>query len=223
MTQLTEMNVPYMRKLLQLNKENQKAYLQISNEIKYNFSLSEKETDEVLLDILEHMIRAQRNGIDADEFFGYDRMQYAKDIIDNLPQKDTKTKFQFIGYLNLLALSVVFTLYGFFDLIFRNSDGSHILVSSGTMILAVILYLIFTLFSGIYQKHLMHKRPNLNIVISIFIFIIIYFGIEPLLTYVKLGPEFYIPYWVSFIIAVLCAVYSRKLYKASQYEGIDII
>lgn len=169
------------------------------------------------------MIRAQRNGIDADEFFGYDRMQYAKDIIDNLPQKDTKTKIQFIGSLNLLTLSVVFTLYAFFDLFFRNSDGSHILISSGTMILVVIFYLIFTLFSGIYQKHLMHKRPNLNIAISIFIFIIIYFGIEPLLTYVKLGPEFYIPYWISFIIAVLCAVYSRKLYKASQYEEIDII
>ncbi|QTQ08699.1 hypothetical protein J9174_03235 [Macrococcoides canis] len=42
MTQLTEMNVPYMRKLLQLNKENQKAYLQISNEIKYIFHYLKK-------------------------------------------------------------------------------------------------------------------------------------------------------------------------------------
>ena len=102
MTQLTEMNVEYIKKLNKLNNANKKVYLKVSNSIKYKDSLSEIEKDSILIDILDHLIIAQNDGKTAKEFFG-DTDIFIKELVSELPRKSYKSKLFFIGFTSTMT------------------------------------------------------------------------------------------------------------------------
>ncbi|WP_298785534.1 DUF1129 family protein [uncultured Marinococcus sp.] len=70
----------------QLNKENKKIYEDMMVYIRLSFNKSDQETEEVLMELLDHLLVLQAEGRDSSELFGSDPRQYAKDIIGELPQ-----------------------------------------------------------------------------------------------------------------------------------------
>ncbi|WP_163583252.1 DUF1129 family protein [Gracilibacillus saliphilus] len=108
------------RKLL--NKENKKIYEDMLMYVRLSYKKSEAETEEVLMELLDHLLILQHEGKDASELFGTDPKQYADEIVGELPQVITKKVimlffmgvFYFLGvatFVNGLVSSIL--SYGF--------------------------------------------------------------------------------------------------------------
>ncbi|WP_208589525.1 DUF1129 family protein [Gracilibacillus suaedae] len=108
------------RKLL--NKENKKIYEDMLMYVRLSYNKSETETEEVLMELLDHLLILQQEGRDASELFGDDPKQYANEIVGELPQMISKKLimlffmgvFYFLGVATFLngLVSVIFH-YGF--------------------------------------------------------------------------------------------------------------
>ncbi|AWG44242.1 DUF1129 family protein [Priestia filamentosa] len=104
-----------------LTKENAAAYEIVLTYVRGS-NVSERATEETLLEIIEHLIAGQKHGKNAEDLFGRDLKRYSKDIVANLP-KETKlvhliNAFYF-GTLMLMWMFIVETagqfLSTFFD------------------------------------------------------------------------------------------------------------
>lgn len=93
------------RKLL--NEENEKYYTSMVVYLRTDLTLSEQHAEEVLMEMLDHMIDAQNEGKTAAEVFGHDPKSYADKLIEQLPQEEKRDMVKFIGQL-------AFTLMGWF-------------------------------------------------------------------------------------------------------------
>lgn len=104
-----------------LTRENAVAYEIVLAYVRGS-NVSERATEETLLEIIEHLITGQKHGKKAEDLFGRDLKQYSKNIVANLP-KETKSvqlidAFYF-GTLMLMWMFIVETagqfLSTFFD------------------------------------------------------------------------------------------------------------
>jgi len=95
----------------ELTKENLDYYEEMLVYIRLSFDKSEQETEEVLSELLDHLIEAQDEGKSAEYEFGNKPKQYANEIIGELPKALTKKRIGLIamGLLYLLATYAVFT------------------------------------------------------------------------------------------------------------------
>src|SRR5690606_18286594 len=91
------------RKLL--TKENEKYYDDLLVYIRLHFTLSEQQTEEVLMEMLDHLIDGQKEGKAAKDIFGDDPLSYTDEIIEQLPKEDKRNIFQFVGgvIVNIIA------------------------------------------------------------------------------------------------------------------------
>src|SRR5690606_4413463 len=68
-----------------LNKENEAYYSGLLIYIRTSFNKSERETEEILIEVLDHLLDAQTEGRTAEEVFGNDPKAYAREIVGELP------------------------------------------------------------------------------------------------------------------------------------------
>jgi uncharacterized membrane-anchored protein len=90
-----------------LTPENELYYENMLVFIRSNAFKKERETEEVLLEMLDHLIEAQKDGKTAEEVFGKTPEQLAEQIIDSLPKESIKDILEF-------GFEIVFTLFGWF-------------------------------------------------------------------------------------------------------------
>lgn len=83
------------RKLL--NEKNKKIYEDMLMYIRLSYDKSEKETEEVLMELLDHLIILQEKGKNAEELFGQDPRSYADEIIGELPKTVSKKRLLLFG------------------------------------------------------------------------------------------------------------------------------
>lgn len=105
------------QKRKQLTKENKKYYEDMLVYIRVSFDKSEQETEEVLSEMLDHLLEAQQDGKTAVDVFGDEPKQYAEEIIGELPKAITKEWAKLISMGLLYFLSVAMLFSGAFDLI----------------------------------------------------------------------------------------------------------
>lgn len=81
----------------QLTEKNSEYYGDMLVYIRTNFNKSERYTEEVLLELLEHLLQAQEEGRTAKEVFGEDPKAYCNDIIGEfLLRKNQSTYICFL-------------------------------------------------------------------------------------------------------------------------------
>ncbi|WP_162356730.1 DUF1129 family protein [Metabacillus mangrovi] len=90
-----------------LTRENEQYYSDFLIYLRLQLSLSEQKTEELLMEILDHLLDAQSEGKTASEVFGADPKTYADEMIAFIPKEDKKDVFQF-------GLSIAFNLAGWF-------------------------------------------------------------------------------------------------------------
>ncbi|MET1014452.1 MAG: DUF1129 family protein, partial [Paenisporosarcina sp.] len=117
-----------------LNEENEKYYTSLVVYLRTNLTLSEKHAEEVLMEMLDHMIAAQEEGKTAVEVFGHDPKSYANELIERLPQEEKRDMVKFIGQL-------AFTLMGWFLV----SRGIILLLFTSFTTVSTTVYMIPTL------------------------------------------------------------------------------
>lgn len=90
------------RKLL--TEENEKYYSRITLYIRTKFTLSEQQSEEVLMEMLDQLIEGQKEGKSAKEIFGNDPKSVADEKIRQLPKEEKKNTLKFVSQLGLNLL-----------------------------------------------------------------------------------------------------------------------
>lgn len=107
MSKLNEMDLIYQRKLRQLTLTNKETFLKVRNELKMDYKLQEREVDNLLSDILDHLIDAQNNGVTTQEFFGNDTKQFSKDLFEELPKNKFTHPLWYILFMSTLTIASI--------------------------------------------------------------------------------------------------------------------
>lgn len=83
------------RELLHVN--NQVYYEQVLLYIRTRLTLSEQKTEEILMDLLDHLLEAQEDGKSAKDVFGDDPKAYADEVIEQIPDEEKRDMVKFWG------------------------------------------------------------------------------------------------------------------------------
>ena len=154
----------------QLSKENRQDYGEMIAYIRMTVNKSEQQTEELLMELLDHLLDAQEQGKTAKEVFGDDLKAYCRELINELPRERVSINLMFIFYLVLNLLGLIgmfvgvinFALYQFFNLgteTFTFSLGSGILiVIIDFLLLATFVYVVFLWMNGSLFKNKQSKK-----------------------------------------------------------------
>ncbi|MGF9878177.1 DUF1129 family protein [Bacillus albus] len=207
-----------------LTSENEAAYgdmlvyLRLSN-------VPEHQVEELLLEILDHLIEAQAENKNAYDIFGNDLQSYCDEIISALPAQTKLEKTSLIGFVISLLLAIQFgmdTLASLFIFLFeKDTDiisppfsipGTTLSISLIVLGILLILYLL--------KRYSFNKKINWKKRILFgfafatpffsAIFVNIYFRKQPYLIY-------HLTFWQNALIAFLFFALYKLLYKKSNF------
>lgn len=137
------------RKLL--NEDNLFYYEEMLVYLRLSYQKSEQATEEILTELLDHLLTAQDQGRTAVDVFGDNPKQYADEIVGELPKMVTKERLTFISTVILSFLAaiifanstirlVIFYFFGNGEL-YRITYLPSILIQGILSILFAFLYL----------------------------------------------------------------------------------
>jgi DNA-binding ferritin-like protein (Dps family) len=91
----------------QLNEHNRNYYEDMLVYIRSHLLPSEQQSEELLMELLDHLLEAQKHGKSAEDVFGKDPKAYCDELIRQLPKEKKRNIYAFIGYLmiQLFALT----------------------------------------------------------------------------------------------------------------------
>ncbi|QDP39130.1 DUF1129 family protein [Radiobacillus deserti] len=118
-----------------LNEENLAYYEDMLLYMRMSLSRSEQQTEELLMELLDHLLDAQENGKTAKEVFGDDPKSYCKEMIKELPKEKMKDGLVFFIYLACYGLAWVSITSGVLGLFMDPHT-----VQLGTAIINVLIY-----------------------------------------------------------------------------------
>jgi uncharacterized membrane-anchored protein len=140
------MNVKDMIKLNNEKREhlsdvNKEYYEDMLIYIRLNTNKSEQQTEEVLLELLEHLLEADRNGQTAKDVFGEDLKAYCNELISEIPGEKTSKNISFIAFLilDLLAILTIFQGVVGYGLYLFGLGGKYFSFPIGSGLLIVII------------------------------------------------------------------------------------
>lgn len=95
-----------------LTEENEAYYIDILLYIRLQLELSEHYSEEVLMDILDHLLDGQKNGKSAEDIFGSKPIDYAKTIITELPKEKKRNVSIFLAGIATSMLGLILMIRG---------------------------------------------------------------------------------------------------------------
>ncbi|SEQ31927.1 DUF1129 family protein [Piscibacillus halophilus] len=206
-----------------LTKENKEYYEDMLVYIRLSFDKSDQETEEVLNEMLDHVLLAQEEGRTAKDIFGSNPKQYADEVIGELPRMVTKKQLQYfvMGIFYLLAawvgMSGIISTGAYYLFHVGELYEDHYLVSQILILLISIplafLYLILTLQ---YIRWSTFKSINrVGEFLLLWLIGMLSFGVFFLIYYFMpdIGPNLQLPAYIKIIIGVILFIFGRILYK----------
>lgn len=142
----------------QLKEENRKYYEDLLIYIRLSYNKSTQETEEILSELLDHLLEAQAIGKTAKDVFGNDPKRYADEIIGELPKMVTNDRLLLfsMGLLYFLAVSTILSalfriighyIFGVEGLIIQYHLGTLAIITVVSIPVAfLLLYLILKYF-----------------------------------------------------------------------------
>lgn len=157
-TQLVKQN---NEKRALLTEENESYYTDLLVYVRLQWRLSEREIEEVLLEMLDHLLDGQKEDKTAAEMFGEDPLEFADRLIEEISPEKVFHKAYFLVGLATLLLGLILVVRGIVLYIFSfftevNSDvnifqASFITVLFVGFITLVIMVIIRTLKQDLFQ------------------------------------------------------------------------
>lgn len=205
----------------QLNEENLAYYEDMLIYIRLSSSKSEQQTEEILLELLEHTLEAQHEGRTVKDVFGGNLKAYCQDIIEEIPQETTKKQFKFslMIILQFLAIASFFNgvvgvgLYYIFDIgektrSFHLGTSVMIILINLVILFLVIASLLKWLRSSVFKEKEKKKWVEfLQLWFFSTLTTIVFVGVIYFMP--KFGPPFSIPIVVFIGIGVVLYLLSR--------------
>ncbi|QQN86536.1 DUF1129 family protein [Bacillus toyonensis] len=202
------------RKLL--TKENELAYGNILVYIRCS-NVPEQQSEELLLEILDHLLESQKEGKTAYDIFGDDLQAYCDELITALPKQTMFEKIASIGFIVSLLLAIQFGIDTISAMIISVSPKKHALQGVsfdilGTLLSVTILtggiYIIFHILKGFSFDVKMNWKSRISFGLAVSI----PFG-SAILIYIFFKKHPFISYNISLWQGALTAVFFYILYK----------
>ncbi|MEH7253085.1 DUF1129 family protein [Neobacillus niacini] len=197
------------RKREQLTSENEKYYSDMLIYIRLQLSLSEQQSEEVLMEMLDHLLDGQIEGKSARDIFGADPKGYADEIIENLPKEQKREVIPFIMGIVLNLVSWMLMIRGGVILVIsqiKNEDvGSSVYVFptlvTFAVILGVVAFGVWYIFRVIQQGLFNEKANEKKDMVKVGIFGATSMGLVIALTMFipDFGPAFGFSWWASLL------------------------
>ena len=125
-----------------LTKENEKYYSDLLMYIRSRLSISEHSTEEVLMEMLDHLLEGQEEGKTAKKIFGDNPKEYADELIRQLPREKKRDLFQFGTQIMINMLGWFLMIRGVVIVIisqFKGVDNSIYLYSDLALFGAILI------------------------------------------------------------------------------------
>ncbi|ANU27922.1 DUF1129 family protein [Planococcus versutus] len=209
------------RKLL--TSENEKLYEDLLLYIRTDLRVDERAAEELLMDLLDHLIEAQRNGKDATDLFGDSPEAYADELIANMPKENKRNVI-------LQATSFTLGLAGWFTLtygvlngiisVFTSIDNDFALGSISIIFLAIVLvgviglFIIFRLIrTSVFKPEI--QEWKIYVVSGLYGMIAFAFILGVGYFFDGIGPIIQIQWWVLFLIGLALVGLTKGLSRLS--------
>ncbi|MFE7063821.1 DUF1129 family protein [Sutcliffiella sp. NPDC057660] len=127
-----------------LNKENLKLYEDLLLYIRTDLRIAEREGEELLLELLDHLLIAQQDGKSASILFGDDPRTYAEELISGLPSEKKRKAIPFI--LSQVASSLAWfgLILGLVHLILPRFVEVRDVISLGNLMILAVAVIMFS-------------------------------------------------------------------------------
>ena len=205
-TQLIEEN---NRKREQLTPENEKYYSDMLIYIRLQLTLSEQQSEEVLMEMLDHLLDGQNEGKLARDIFGDQPKGYADEIIQNLPKEQKREVIPFIMGIVLNLVSWMLMIRGVVipiaSQLNKEDVGSSVYVYPTLLTLAVIFgsvaFGVWYIFRIIKQSLFNEKANEKKDMVKAGIFGAVAMGLVIAVTMFipEFGPFFGFSWWASLL------------------------
>lgn len=203
-----------------LTEENEKYYTNLLLYIRTKLTLSEQQLEEVLLEMLEHLIEGQQEGKTAQEIFGNDPKGYADEIVNDLPRENKRNSFLFISEIALNIIGWFLIMRSVIIPIIGGETSEIVFIISSLLLLILIaamtafgVKMIFGLISqssfdeNATDKKMMLKAGLYGAGGFLIIIVISYFTKE-------IGPSFTLPWEVSLGLGSMLLLISWLMKKS---------
>jgi uncharacterized membrane-anchored protein len=202
--QLIQMN---NKKRTGLTPENEKYYDDFLIYIRLQLTVSAQQSEEVLMEILDHLLEGQQEGKSAKMIFDEDPKAFADEIIENLPGEKKRDAIMFVSSLALNLLGIFLIMRGMMlGLISLFKDVSDVVypVTYGIIALSILcssllgVVVIFRIISkSLFQENDTKKKDSLKAGM----FGVLAMGFILSLTYLlpDIGPSFEFTWYASCI------------------------
>lgn len=126
----------------QLTKENETYYEQLLVYIRSSLFREERATEELLYEMLDHILLAQKDGKKAQDVFGKEPKQLADELIETLPKEQPKKIIAFFAETMMMLVGIYLAVIGVPKMF---SDENHILyvgsfiLTIGVLIIGLII------------------------------------------------------------------------------------
>lgn len=131
------------RKLL--TEENEKYYSDLLVYLRLQLTLSDQQTEEILMELLDHLIEGQKEGKTAKEIFGDNPLTYTDEIIEHIPKETKRSIFLFIGGIIVNIASWVLVIRGLLFLVlsqFTEVNTEITLITQGILAITIGAFII---------------------------------------------------------------------------------
>ncbi|MDI7741432.1 DUF1129 family protein [Lysinibacillus fusiformis] len=205
-----------------LTPENQEYYENMLVYIRTNPLASERATEEVLLEMLDHLVEAQKEGRTAEDVFGKSPKELAEEIIETLPKESVKVTLDFMAEIGFTMFGWYLAVVGIVPLITKEDQTVYLgsLLLSGSLLVASVVALLYLVF-GVIKKSAFeekHKKNKINWFTGI-LFVLLFGGAVGSNVLIKpFGPSFTISHLLEFGLGCffLLAAYLFKKSRESK-------
>ncbi|MUV36399.1 hypothetical protein JNUCC1_00201 [Lentibacillus sp. JNUCC-1] len=194
----------------ELTPENLQYYEDMLVYIRLSFSKSDIATEEILSELLEHLLEAQAGGKTAHDVFGDDPKGYADDIIGALPQKMPKNfvKYFLMGILYFLGSGAMLT--GLINIVMYHifsKGAAHETIHLGGFTIKTLISIPAAFFLTYILIQYLRWSTFKNIGKKLEFFILWLYGVFSIGLFMliiyftpDIGPEFHFPHWGTLIL-----------------------
>lgn len=203
-----------------LTEENEKYYTNLLLYIRTKLTLSEQQSEEVLMEMLDHLIEGQQDGKTAKEIFGNDPKGYADEIISHLPRENKRNSLKFVSQIAINLIGWFLIMRSIIIPIIGGENSEKVYVISSVLLILLIMIMtavgvkmIFGLISQTsFDENATDKKMMIKaglygasgfLVIAIFSFFV-----------KEVGPTFTLPWQVSLGIGSLLILISWLMKKS---------
>lgn len=207
-----------------LNVENEKVYEDLLLYLRTDLRIDEHAGEEILMDLLDHLVEAQEDGKSAKELFGESPQKYADELIENLPSQKRRNVFLFSAS-QVLGLTGWFAAsFGMISLIvsfFRPVDNSIALGSLLLMLLSVMLVAfvgVSVIFKIIRSSVFQAEKKKWQAYVKAGLYGAAAFACVVLIAWLfqDFGPVIKLEWWLFLLIGLVFLVFSKLMYKWSE-------